>query len=245
MVRSTFHIVEGRRPEGFSAPDSNEEASVLGDYFARAAYHDIASASAFLRLARELEQHGAPACLVDGCRSAHDAELRHAQSFGDLAEDYGVVAPAPPSLTMSVRPLVAVALEDIVEGLVRETYGAVVAMFRARSAGTASIRPVMKAIARDEQAHARLARDLAAWFAETLDETENVWIDNAMGHAARALSREVDIEVAGTLSWEVGVPSRHDAVDICTGLFKRVWVPRADRHASTPLPAYAPARAAA
>jgi hypothetical protein len=233
MVLSMFHIVEGRRPEGFSAPKPRTDVSELGDYFARAAYHDVASANAFLRLGRELEEHGAPACLVDGCVAAHRAELRHAESLGDLAEDYGVFCDGPPSLVMSVRPIVAVALENVVEGLVRETYGAVVATLRARSAGKAKIRRVMKSIARDEQVHARLAIGIAAWFSKNLTETENVWLDNAMRHAARSLSREVDVETAGDLSWKVGVPSRHDANAICTGLLARVWIPRADQQVWT------------
>ena len=230
MVLSMFAIVEGRRPEDFFAPEPKEGACPLGDYCARAAYHDSASASAFLRLARELEEHGAPASLVDGCQAAHLAELRHAQSFGELAEDYGVVAEAPPSTIVSIRPIVAVALENVVEGLVRETYGAVVARHRARSAGNPRIRQVMTTIARDEHVHARLARDIASWFATNLTELENVWVDNAMRHAARSLSREVDVDVEADLSWDAGLPSRRDAVGICAGLFERIWVPQADSY---------------
>jgi hypothetical protein len=202
---------------------SRAEPSAIGDYLSRAAYLDAASSSAFERLSRELESHGAPACLVDECERARCVELCHAQRLGELAEHYGVTTATPPPAELSVRPLVAVALENVVEGVVRETYGAVVATVRGRSAGNAQVRKVMREIAHDEQAHARLAIDIATWFSLHMTDIENVWADNALRHASRALSREVDVEIAADLSWEVGVPSRCDALGICAGLSRRIW----------------------
>jgi hypothetical protein len=223
-----YHIVEGRRPEGLVMPASTPN-TVLGDYFARAAYLDAASASAFLRLASELETHGAPGRMVDECHRAHLTELRHAAALGTLAEHYRVAVMAPEAREFSVRPLVAVALENIVEGFVRETFGTVVARCRARSAGNARIRQVMKKIAPEERGHAQLAFEIATWLQNVLTRVECVWVENAMRHAVRSLAHEIDVDTDIDLSWQVGVPSRDDALAIWSGLSQRVWHRSSDR----------------
>jgi hypothetical protein len=230
---SWYRIVEGRRPEGLTDPEPDSE-SVLGDYFARAAYLQSGSANAFARLGRELENHGAPSHLVEGCDRARAAELRHADACASLADDYGAIA-----ITLQeeheflVRPLVAVALEDVVEGFVRVTYGAVVARCRARSAGNPRLRRVMRDIAVDERGHAQLASQITSWLNGAMDETEVAWIDRAMRHAVASLLHEIDVERHVDLSWQLGLPSRRDAVAIWSGLSQRIWQPCSTRFADS------------
>ena len=56
-----------------------------------------------------------------------------------------------------------IALENAVEGCVREGYAAIVAALQARRAPAPAFRTTMAAIADDEAAHAQLAWDVDAW----------------------------------------------------------------------------------
>ncbi len=228
-----YRIVEGRRPVGLEKPESAESATssgrVLGSYFAEAAYLEAASAVAYARLGRELELHGAPDRLVEGCGHARVAELRHARLLGRLAERFGVHPMTPESERLPVRSLVDIALVNIVEGFVRTTYGATAAQFRARSAEDADIRDVMEEIARDEVAHSELAFTIAVWLQAEIDPVEGVWVESAMRQAVVSLARELDVEVAPELTEIAGVPSRIDALEMWSTLSKRVWHGLADR----------------
>jgi hypothetical protein len=220
---SSYRIVAGRRHEGVLAPESRPGASVLGDYFARAAYLEGESAVAFERLGRELEVHGAPDALVERCARASLDEDRHARLLGKLAEEHGVCHETPPPQSLRIRPLVDIALANIVEGFVRQTYGATVATHRARAAGDFQIRRVMEEIAADESLHAELAFDIAIWLQGAIDPFEAAFVENALRHAVVALADEIDVEVETELSERAGVPSRRKALAIWSGLSKRVW----------------------
>ena len=126
-------------------------------------------------------------------------------------------------LKSNVDPYVMNLLENIVEGFVRETYGAAVARFRARSANDSQIRRVMEEIAADEYMHAQLAFEVATWLQAAIDPVEGAWVENAMRHAVIALARELDVEVEAELSTVVGIPARRDALAIWSGLSHRVW----------------------
>jgi hypothetical protein len=222
MSLPKYCIVEGRRPEGLLPPPAGR-GSILGRYLASAAYLEAASAVAFARLARELEFHRAPLSLVVACERAREVELRHARSLGRLAQEHGGTPVTPEPKTVRVRPLVNVALDNIIEGFVRETYGAAGASFRARTAGDVRIREVMEGIAEDERELAELAFEIALWLQGAIDPIEGVWVEDAMRHAATALARELDVEVEPELTERAGVPGRGDALAIWSGLSKRVW----------------------
>jgi hypothetical protein len=198
-------------------------ASLVGSYLARAAYLDEASAMAYARLSRELEAHGAPAPLVERCRAARVAKLRHACALGRLAVLRGVRPVSPEARVLPVRPLAEVALENIVEGFVREAYGAAVAAFRARCAADPDVRRVMEEIAKDERAHADLAFDVAVWLQGSLDPVSGAWVENAMRHAVVALAEELNRDPAPELVRAAGVPSRRDALALWSDLSHRVW----------------------
>jgi hypothetical protein len=228
MRLSKYCIVEGRRPEGLVLPARSSSGasggSLLGEYLAHAAFLDAASAVAFARLGHELALHGAPDRLVNGCERARLAELRHARSLGRLAERHGARPAMPkPRGVGAVRPLVDIALENIVEGFVRGTYGAAAARFRARAATDPELRSAMESIAEDECTHAELAFAIATWLQAEIDPVEGVWVEDALRHAVVALARELDVEVAAELSTSAGVPPRRDALAIWSGLSHRVW----------------------
>jgi hypothetical protein len=237
MSSSKYCIVEGRRTQGLTMPApamSTTSSTVVGEYFACQAYLETASALAFARLAAELELHGAPDRLVDACERAGVAELRHANRLRALAKKHGstrllkesslLLEKSASTRMRTARPLIDIALENIVEGLVRQTYGATVAQFRAlhtqsKDPGT---RALMEEIARDERAHAELAFQVATWLQSQIDPIEGAWVENALRHAARSLVREIDVPVDPELI-KAGIPSRADALSMWSGLSKRVW----------------------
>jgi hypothetical protein len=229
MLLANCPAVRGRRPQGFELPPFAHDGSLVGTYLARSAYLDEASAIAYARLARELEYHRAPADLVERCKAARVAKLRHARAFGQLAAQRGVRPVSPKARVLPVRSLEEVALENIVEGFVREVYGAAVATLRARAAASPDIRRVMEEVAEDARLHAELALDLATWLQGVLDPVECAWVENAMRHAVVALCTELDREPEHELVWAAGVPSRRDALSIWSGLSHRVWHGLAER----------------
>lgn len=222
MNEPVYSIVEGRRPQTWARP-APKQGCVLGVYFAEAAYCEAASAVAFERLAYELAAYDAPEELVEACERARVNELRHAARLARVAEAFGVEATMPRRTQLPIRPLVDIAMENAVEGVVRQTYGAAAASFRARTAEDPDLRALMASIARDEHEHAELAFEIARWLQGAIDPIEGALVEDAMRHAARRLARELDVDPDPVLCAEAGVPGRLDALAIWSGLSHRVW----------------------
>src|SRR2546423_3119128 len=123
-------ICEGRLTDGIDRP-AMQGAGSIGNYFAACCHLEAASVHAFARLREELAAHQAPSDLLDAAKRAERDEVRHVALTLELALRFGVEPerPAPPS--GRARTLFDVACENAVEGCVRETYGAVVALVRA------------------------------------------------------------------------------------------------------------------
>lgn len=170
----------GRRTSGVDFVAT--EGDGLGDFFARMAHLEAASVPAFERLARELAAHGAPLHLVrEAERSARD-EVRHARAVARLARRFGGVVPPLVVEALPIRDLATIALENAVEGCVRETFGALVATYQGRTARDREIAKVMRGIARDETRHAQLSWEIAAW-----SRTRVEGVDRAIDAALVAL----------------------------------------------------------
>ena len=176
----------GRRPPGLSPLPSR--IAVGAERLARMAHLEAASVPAFTQLARELAAHGAPERLIAGARRARADEERHAAMVGKLAKNAGArllaldVRPTPP------RPLVELALENAVEGCVRETLGAAVAAEEARRVADPSTARVLREIAVDERRHANLAWAVDEWALPLLTMAERRRVEVARTAAVRELS---------------------------------------------------------
>src|SRR5262249_18706716 len=126
----------GRIPAGLARPRRRRAASpgvapsTLGAYFADAAHLEDASVHAFRRLRRELLAHGAPPRLLRAAERAARDEIRHARLTGRLARRFGGDLCRARVKKLATRPLDEVAIENAVEGCVRETFGAMVATFQ-------------------------------------------------------------------------------------------------------------------
>ncbi len=196
----------GRRTSGIDDPVRRGETT-LGDIFAGRAFLEEVSVHAFARLERELAAHGAPAGLLREARRARRDELRHTAMTARLARRFGGTARSPqaPDAT-PVRPLVEIAVENAVEGCVRETYGAVIGLIEARRSNDADVRRAMESISADECRHAELAWAVARWILPRLPETHRQVVRRAAKAAVDALQVEGERRVVTMLKrcvWEL------------------------------------------
>jgi hypothetical protein len=182
----------GRLTEGYSAPECGTRGGD-GERLAAMAYLEAVSVHAFERLGRELAAHGAPPSLLRDARRARRDEVRHTAMTTRLARSRGASPrlPEAPSrrATGAARPLFEIALENAVEGCVRETYGAVTGLVEAETSRDASLRRAMKQIAADECRHAELAWEVHAWAMARLSSDERRRVEAAMRDAVAEIAR--------------------------------------------------------
>jgi hypothetical protein len=177
----------GRVPEGLASRPRDRGLSGLGDWLARAAHLEAASISAFERLADELRAHGAPPSLLGEALRAAEDEVRHAATVGALARARGGVPVDPSVCPGNVRSLEAMALENAVEGCVRETFGALVGAYQAAHAEDPEIGAAMRGIAEDEARHAALSWKVHLWAMEQLAPEQRARIARAQAEALSSL----------------------------------------------------------
>jgi rubrerythrin len=198
--------VAGRRPEGLVKVEAPRAPDAVAAWLAQMAHLEGAAVLAFERMADELEHHGAPPDLVARARAAAADEVRHARILGDLAARSGAAVPRAIAPTEPPRPLVAMALENVAEGVVRETFGAAVALLQARTAQREDLRAAMATIADDECAHAELSWDVHAWLLTVIGHEERAAVDAARRDAIAGLERELAAEPDAVLVRAGGVP---------------------------------------
>jgi hypothetical protein len=213
----------GRRPEGLHLATGARGRNALGDHFARMSELEAASVTAFERLTQELELHAAPRSLVQAAKRARRDEIRHARVTRQLARRFGAepasvrVAPEAP------RTLEVIAIENAVEGCVRETFGALMAHFQAARAGDPAIRETLKRLAGDETRHAALGWEVASWVEERLDVDANARVRAARNEAVATLSTEI-AEPAPELVDQAGIPTATEQERLLSELASELYV---------------------
>ena len=189
----------GRRTEGIE-DCLRSRAPTLGEVFAGRAYLEEVSVHAFARLERELAAHGAPTELLREARRARRDEVRHTAMMTRLARRFGrSVSPPRPPVATPVRSLFEIALENAVEGCVRETYGAVTGLVEARRSIDADVRRAMDRIGADECRHAELAWAVARWIMPRLTQAEQQAVRCAARAAIESLAAEGDRRIVSML----------------------------------------------
>jgi hypothetical protein len=195
----------GRRPEGLVlAPSATAGAGAL---FAQVAQLEAASVPAFERLASELRAHGAPPALAVEATRARADERRHARVVTALARRFGAAVPRlQVRQERYVRSLEAVAIENAVEGCVRETYGALVATHQAACAADPIVRLAMTTIAADETKHAALACVVDEWARSRLSAAAHRRVAGARGEACESLAHDVERAIPAAVASLAGLP---------------------------------------
>ncbi|NOK17592.1 ferritin-like domain-containing protein [Corallococcus carmarthensis] len=213
----------GRRPVGLQVADACESPEALGRYFADAAHLEAASVHAFLRLRDELELHGADVGLQDAARRSAMDEVMHAQVTDRLARRFGGTPQRPVVEELPLRTLVDVALENAVEGCVRETYGALLAHHQAMHARDLEVRQAMVRIAEDETRHAALSWDVDQWARPRLSAKERDSVREAQRRAVALLRQEVAVPLDACIVTEAGMPTPEAALALLDTLEQELW----------------------
>jgi hypothetical protein len=213
---------EGRRPEGLEAACVDDGAAI-GRWFARSAYLEAASVDAFRILKRELAAHRAPSLLVRGCSRAARDEVKHARVTTALARRHRVRAPKPEVGRRATRSLEAIAIENAIEGCVRETFGAMLAGTQALEARDPVVRAAMKRIARDETRHAALSWSLDAWIRGRLSPDARARVEEARQKAVDELRTETARARRDAVTDELGVPRTPRALAMLTEIERAIW----------------------
>jgi hypothetical protein len=208
--------VTGRRPtreRGLAARDGS-----AGDFFARCSWLEAAAVHAFRRLARELTAHGAPRRLVSRARVAARDEIRHTRDTAAIARRFGGRPRRPAARALPVRGLEAVARENAIEGCVRETYGALVAMWQAERASDPAVARALARIARDEARHASIAWQVAEWAHPRLGAAAQARVERARRNALADLRAEIAAEPPHDVVQRAGVPTAAQAACLLDAL---------------------------
>jgi hypothetical protein len=213
----------GRRPAGLSMSQARAFPVNAAAYFQSMAFLEAASVVAFHSLRDELALHGAPRRLQRAAARAADDEVRHAKLMNGLARRYGGRPTRVSVERQPARPLEDVAIENEIEGCVRETYGALVAMWQSHAAEDPIVRRAMRRIARDETRHAELSFDVAAWSAPRLSLATRARIEQARRHAARQLMAQLTRPVPQDLVRIAGLPSSTTAQRLAVELEREIW----------------------
>lgn len=214
------HCATGRRPVGLRPCRTPHASSPEGLFFARVAELEAASIDAFATLRRELRAHGAPRRLVHAAARARRDEVRHARSMGLVARARGGRPRLPRTMRQTKRTLAELARENVVEGCVRETYGAAVAMFQAARAPSPAMRARLAAIAVDETEHARFSRDLAFWLWKRIGRRARSELTRRADEAVRGLRDELARSSVSTeLARAAGMPTREESLRLFDAVF--------------------------
>lgn len=185
---------------GRGAPDPSAR------WFARMAALEAEAVHAFAALARELRHHGAPRPLVAAASRALADERRHVRMMRAAARRRGATPQAVRAAPAAVRPLHEIALDNAVEGCVREAYGALQMHFLARSPDP-EVAGLASAIAADETRHAELSWRLHAWLLQRLPAGHRRHLDAAMASAWADLEDAAATPVAEALTTDPGLPT--------------------------------------
>jgi hypothetical protein len=204
----------GRRPGYFAQlgfPPAAPGRDV-GVHFARVACMEAGSVEAFRQLRDELVAHGAPRRLVRAASRAIRDEVRHVRATSALARRFGEEPiAAPPVPRRTIRPLVQMALENAVEGCVRETYSALECAWQAEVAVDPVVRSAMKRIARDELRHLALAWEVHEWVMGRLSRADRARLRSAQRCEIAMLLGEVATDPHASLVDTAGLPRAHQS----------------------------------
>jgi hypothetical protein len=220
-ARCVTHIPSGRPPACLKLDDL-PALTTARRYWAVAAYLEAASARAFDDLAWQLRRHHAPSALVERCRRAARDERFHQRALGELAGG-DLVGLGAASLPAHAEPsLCELALHNVAEGCVIETYSALVMAYQARHAASPRLRTLLRRVARDERRHALLSWDILAWSLRRLAAHEREQLGHELGRARARLETMLP-QLSSELSTELGLPDVRVAKSMLRSLDARLW----------------------
>ncbi len=212
----------GRRPTGLVRHRLPTARDPLGMWLAHAAHLEAASVAAFVSVGVTLLQHAAPEAVVARVRRAALDEVLHARMLATLARTRGCPPPTVAVRGTHSATLAELAIENVIEGCVREMFGALVAIRQAHLAEALDVRLAFARIAPDEVAHAELAHDLHDWLWSRLDSVERIRVLDARAAALVRLREEVTNAAPDAIVRDAGWPTPAVATTLVTAV-DRFW----------------------
>lgn len=213
----------GRLPAGLSLEGSIGAIEHVGDYFAQMAYLEEAAVTAFQYLTQELEAYNAPERLITMAKEAVQEEVEHAEMVRALSERYGA-EPLPVEVEpFQLRSLHEIALDNISEGCVRETYGALQATYQSEHAEDPAVRAVTHRIVFEESRHAMLSWEIAEWLHPQLTPEQQEECRQTMLNTIDELEGAVSQEPPPTLARVAGLPPASEATRMFKTLKDTLW----------------------
>ncbi|MBM73803.1 MAG: hypothetical protein CMK59_00265 [Proteobacteria bacterium] len=202
---------EGRLHEG-ARPTGAKSTTPIGAWFARAAQAEATSVQSFLMLSKQLERLGAPKDLQKACVRAAGDEIKHAREMLEEALRYGADVPELSFGPWKSKSALELALENVVEGCVREGFAALQALHQSLNAKDAVLRAKMARIARDEARHVELAFRIDTWLRGQLSNEEGLLVENAKQAALLELEAYLREEPLNQCASELGLIDRSKAL---------------------------------
>ena len=194
----------GRRHARVRSRARPSSARGVAEHLAEIAELEAVSVHAFALLARDLRHHRAPRSLVKAAERAMFDEVRHARSISVFAQARGASVRSVARPTWHARSLPCVAKENLIEGCVREAFGALLAAHQAAFATDASLRELMRRIAIDEARHAALATAIHEWATARLTSRQLIRLEAAR---RRAWNEVAQTRFDPAIANELGLPT--------------------------------------
>jgi len=214
----------GRLPAGQTPRAIPKRVAPVADFFSEVTRLEESAVAAFDIMIDELVGLGAPVVLVDAARRARADEVRHTSMMGELACAFGGEPNRSEPVTLeSARTPYEIALENAVEGCVRETYGALVAAHQANAAADPAVARAMQVVADDEIRHAELSWALAGWLEPQLTGEERRAFDVAKREAVADLRALAGAPVDRSLVEYAGMPEPETNVRMVAQLAHDIW----------------------
>ena len=123
------------------------------------------------------------------------------------------------------QTLLEFALDNAVEGCIRETFGAACAAYQAVRARDPEVRATLRQVATDETRHAELSWKIHSWVASQLTAEERAQLTAAMHAAVTQLQVEVTRAQPASVRFAAGTPGPADAAALLDDLQAQLWAP--------------------
>lgn len=120
------------------------------------------------------------------------------------------------------RTKVELAVENMVEGCVNETYSALQALYQSSVLKDPKLRAIFRQIATDETEHAELAQDIHSWLQTLLTQEEQAQVEQARTEALQGLIAYHQEASRNETLEQIGLPNPAVAEKLATELAKLV-----------------------
>lgn len=195
-----------------------------GDWLACMTALKESSAVEYDRVAEELGLHASPTDQIECAREASSDEWRQFEQLSNLARRRNLFVCRAPTVSGEPRDLFELARDNVVHGLVRETFSSAVARYQAHHLGASELRDVFQLIAHDAARHLRFSMDLHQWLVGQLSPARCGILAALRCEAIEQLAAEIQ-PLSPDIQGFFGLPSVEQGRAILRHLARKDFVP--------------------